>query len=740
MRASFRTRRRARLLAAALVLGGLVATAGVAATDTAAQAAVPIAPPAATPPIAAPTAHSLESQVWVRWEPAIPADGEAVTGYTVHVYEGANEVAEWHAAALLTGRLIPELTNGTAYSFTVSVSTTEGESAESDPSAAVTPVDAVAPDEIVDTIDVDVSPQSAVVSPDGTRLYTGNNSAHTVSVVDTAAGVALDTIDIDATAGALAISPDGRTLYVSRYVSGMGSYGVSVIDTATGTVSATISFPEYMSRMAVSPDGARLYAVMNGSGRIRVIDTATNTEIGDDISLGYGIPGIAVSPDSTSLYVLSRSADDQLLVFDTATFTVTRAAQIAGTPYQLDLSPDGRTAFVLEPTGGELLVIDTASLATRDRITVGDVWNHQASTPDGAMVYLVSSDTVAIVDVDAGDVVATLPTTGEGSLSPAVSPDGTAVYVPSLRGGSVDVLRYVPPPTTVVFDANGGTGTMSDQTSGRDQAAALGPVAFTKADHAFAGWNTAADGSGTAYADQAVYGFEADATLYAQWSSTVIASLAIHGPTAAEEGDHVDYTVEAFNAAGGSLGDVTAQTELGTDVSADDVVGAEVTFGFVPSALGGSSTRALTATLSTDPGITATLSVEVDSAASGIRLSAPTTAGQGDTITVTVEAVDAAGGALGNVTGLAVITSSVESDEIVGDQVHFVHASPHLITATIPGVPGFTARATVEVAPTRSSTLEATGADPSAPAAVAAALLALGAAGLLLARRAVRRP
>ena len=47
---------------------------------------------------------------------------------------------------------------------------------------------------------------------------------------------------------------------------------------------------------------------------------------------------------------------------------------------------------------------------------------------------------------------------------------------------------------------------------------ALTPNSFTRAGYAFTGWNTAANGSGTAYADQAVYSFTASVTLYAQWA------------------------------------------------------------------------------------------------------------------------------------------------------------------------------------------------------------------------------
>jgi uncharacterized repeat protein (TIGR02543 family) len=74
---------------------------------------------------------------------------------------------------------------------------------------------------------------------------------------------------------------------------------------------------------------------------------------------------------------------------------------------------------------------------------------------------------------------------------------------------------------TVTFDSNGGAGAMVNQIT--NVATALASNAFTKTGYNFAGWNTAANGSGTAYADGATYAFSASATLYAQWTAVPVA-------------------------------------------------------------------------------------------------------------------------------------------------------------------------------------------------------------------------
>jgi len=71
---------------------------------------------------------------------------------------------------------------------------------------------------------------------------------------------------------------------------------------------------------------------------------------------------------------------------------------------------------------------------------------------------------------------------------------------------------------TVTFDVNGGTGTMVNQVT--NVATALTTNTFTRAGFTFAGWNTLANNTGTAYANNASYPFTTSETLYAQWVTT----------------------------------------------------------------------------------------------------------------------------------------------------------------------------------------------------------------------------
>ena len=73
---------------------------------------------------------------------------------------------------------------------------------------------------------------------------------------------------------------------------------------------------------------------------------------------------------------------------------------------------------------------------------------------------------------------------------------------------------------TVTFNANGGNGTMAEQTFEHGVEDPLNKNVFIRTGYTFAGWNTAANGSGTAYADQGLVTLtEGNKTLYAQWKA-----------------------------------------------------------------------------------------------------------------------------------------------------------------------------------------------------------------------------
>ena len=70
---------------------------------------------------------------------------------------------------------------------------------------------------------------------------------------------------------------------------------------------------------------------------------------------------------------------------------------------------------------------------------------------------------------------------------------------------------------TVSYDANGGTGSMSEVKVKENETITIAENAFTRSMFKFTGWNTKADGTGTSYNSGASLVVTENVTLYAQW-------------------------------------------------------------------------------------------------------------------------------------------------------------------------------------------------------------------------------
>jgi uncharacterized repeat protein (TIGR02543 family) len=71
----------------------------------------------------------------------------------------------------------------------------------------------------------------------------------------------------------------------------------------------------------------------------------------------------------------------------------------------------------------------------------------------------------------------------------------------------------------ITFDANGGSGTMSNLAIVAGTPKLLTASAFSRTGYTFAGWTTAADGTGTTYTNSQSVTLYADITLYAKWTA-----------------------------------------------------------------------------------------------------------------------------------------------------------------------------------------------------------------------------
>ena len=122
----------------------------------------------------------------------------------------------------------------------------------------------------------------------------------------------------------------------------------------------------------------------------------------------------------------------------------------------------------------------------------------------------------------------------ESSNTDVLTVDGSTGMVTAVGAGEATVIAHwtaadgycektmtsstfeVAGPLTISFDANGGTGTMTDQTVTYNASAAIKDNAFSREGYSFIGWATSAEGE-KVYNDKQSVAFTNSQTLYAKW-------------------------------------------------------------------------------------------------------------------------------------------------------------------------------------------------------------------------------
>lgn len=220
---------------------------------------------------------------------------------------------------------------------------------------------------------------------------------------------------------------------------------ISVIDVSTNTVSATISIPGFGAASVVgAPDGKHVYtagqSLSNGEGQVFVIDTSNNTVVNQIPVSGIStisLVALAITPDGKTLFVTTPG---NVVVIDTTTNSVTTRINVPGgefSAYRMAVAPNGSRLYVtitsFSPVIADMVVIDTATLATVATVSGLGFPSGLAISPDGAFVYTLSSEPneVFVISTASNTVVkGPIPVDiSSGPFAAAFTPDGSFLYL-----------------------------------------------------------------------------------------------------------------------------------------------------------------------------------------------------------------------------------------------------------------------------------------------------------------------
>jgi YVTN family beta-propeller protein len=122
---------------------------------------------------------------------------------------------------------------------------------------------------------------------------------------------------------------------------------------------------------------------------------------------------------------------------------------VGDTPGYVGASPTGEQLYIARRAAGFITVVDTAvDEVTADIPIPAGPPQFLAFSPDGATVYVSVFDdartiaAVCVLDTTTNEIVATIPVDTR-PYAPAVTPDGSRVYVPNHDSGSISVIDTV---------------------------------------------------------------------------------------------------------------------------------------------------------------------------------------------------------------------------------------------------------------------------------------------------------
>jgi YVTN family beta-propeller protein len=271
-----------------------------------------------------------------------------------------------------------------------------------------------------------------------------------VTPIDTATNAVIKKIPVSRNAIAVTLAPDGRTAWVALNADRPGQRRLVVpVSTSTYQVGRPVKVASMLpATMAITPNGKTLYVGDWNSGRVTPVHTATSTA-GRPIKTGADplVVTMAITPDGRTLYVANEEPGTVTPV-STATNTAGKNIKSGLDPLAIVITPDGKTAYVLNlaqgvPGKGSVTPISTTTNTAGKPIPLKHAafplaLNLMVISPDGKTLYAAGNTTLTPVDTATNTALPAIQVAPRHGIDEAVAitPDGRTVYVAGQFGGS----------------------------------------------------------------------------------------------------------------------------------------------------------------------------------------------------------------------------------------------------------------------------------------------------------------
>ena len=274
------------------------------------------------------------------------------------------------------------------------------------------------------TIQLGHEPEHIELDPSGAVAAIGNIGDGTVSLVSLGSEHEVARVDGLHEPHNMTFDPSGTLLYVGN----LGASFVSVIDVPQATVAGEIVIGpdralahhedddtayQGIINVTATPDGRLGFAAYGEGDRMAVIELESGRTL-KDLALG-DTPWRAFTTSDGRYMIVPNNGDETVSVVSTETLD-----EVARLPGAADMTGVNTgwfdtLAYVISRGDDKALIIDLETMQTAGEIALPGTPETGVVTPDGTKLYVALSDanTVAVIDVKAKDVVATIEGVGE---------------------------------------------------------------------------------------------------------------------------------------------------------------------------------------------------------------------------------------------------------------------------------------------------------------------------------------
>ena len=250
------------------------------------------------------------------------------------------------------------------------------------------------------------------ITPDA-KIMVACTDSNAADIIDPASGKSLRRLPLGQEPEAFDISPDGKTIYVSNEDEGEASF----VDATSGKTLQKVKVGKEPEGVKVSADGKTLYVTSEVASMVHVIDTAT-AKVVKNVKVGKRPRRMAITADGNELWV-TNELDASVSIVSTADHSVigtikfevkgARAADI--TPVGIQMTRDGKRAFVALGRANHVAFIDVATRKVTNQVLVGKrAWNVMLDKAEAKLLVVNGlSDDITVVDVAGAKALKSIP-------------------------------------------------------------------------------------------------------------------------------------------------------------------------------------------------------------------------------------------------------------------------------------------------------------------------------------------